>query len=214
MDTPNQPSSDDPSNRGLALKISEAILQFVGKVPTSSQPPSPTPAASAHSIANTAAMKAAATAGALAIPPGPAAYVTILPEILTVWRIQAQMVADIAAVHGKASLLSQEQMIYCLFRHTAAQAMRDIVIRVGERYLVKRASLRTLQKIAEKVGIRITQRVIKKAISRWVPVVGALGVGGYAWYDTANVAKTAIDLFSSDIDRDPGQAGEPTTVTD
>ena len=105
-------------------------------------------------------------------------------------------------------------MIYCLFRHTAAQAMRDIVIRVGERYLVKRASLRTLQKIAEKVGIRITQRVIKKAISRWVPVVGALGVGGYAWYDTANVAKTAIDLFSSDIDRDPGQAGEPTTVTD
>jgi hypothetical protein len=159
-------------------------------------------------------MKAAATAGALAIPPGPAAYVTILPEILTVWRIQAQMVADIAAVHGKASLLSQEQMIYCLFRHTAAQAMRDIVIRVGERYLVKRASLRTLQKIAEKVGIRITQRVIKKAISRWVPVVGALGVGGYAWYDTANVAKTAIDLFSSDIDRDPGQAGEPTTVTD
>jgi hypothetical protein len=90
-------------------------------------------------------------------------------------------------------------MIYCLFKHSAAQAVRDLVVRVGQRMLVKTASLKVLQTIAEKIGIRVTQRVIGKSVSRWVPVVGALGVGAYAYYDTGQVAKTAIDLFERDV---------------
>ena len=33
-----------------------------------------------------------------------------------------------------------------------------------------------------------------------MPIVGAVGIGAYAYYDTASVGKTAIDLFSSDIE--------------
>ena len=109
------------------------------------------------------------------------------------------MVSDLAAVYGKKSSLTQELMLYCLFRHTAAQAVRDVVVRVGERFLVRRASLRGLQVIAQRVGVRVTQRVIGKGISRWLPIVGAVGVGAYAYYDTSQVAATAIDLFAEDI---------------
>jgi hypothetical protein len=69
--------------------------------------------------------------------------------------------------------------------------------------LVKRASLRVLQTVAQRVGVKVTQRVIAKGVSRWLPVVGALGVAAYAYYDTAQVAKVAIELFENDIDIEP-----------
>jgi hypothetical protein len=33
-----------------------------------------------------------------------------------------------------------------------------------------------------------------------LPVAGALGVGAYAWYDTRQVARTAIAMFSRDVE--------------
>ena len=113
------------------------------------------------------------------------------------------MVADIAGTYGKQAFLTREQMLYCLFRHAAAQAVRDLVVRVGERFLVRRVSLRVFQQIAKKIGVRITQRIIGKSITRWLPVVGALGVAGYAYYDTGQVAQTATELFGSAIDIEP-----------
>jgi hypothetical protein len=91
-------------------------------------------------------------------------------------------------------------MMYCLFRHAAAQAMRDIVVRVGERILIRRPTLRVIQQVLGKIGQRITQRLAGGAISRWLPIVGALGVGAYAYYDTGQVANTAIDLFRREIE--------------
>jgi hypothetical protein len=187
-----------PPEPSPADKIANAILRFVGEVPSSTELASLTPKSKALSLGNAAALKAGTTAGMLSLPPGPIAWLTILPELIGVWKIQQQMVADIAAVFGKSGELSKERMLYCLFRHTAAQAMRDLVVRVGERYLVRQASFHTLQKVAGRIGIKITQSTIRKSIARWIPVAGALGVGGYAYADTRKVARTAIDFFSSD----------------
>jgi hypothetical protein len=116
------------------------------------------------------------------------------------------MVADIAGTYGKQASLTHKQMIYCLFRHSAAQAVRDLVVRVGERVLVRRVSLRALQAIAQKIGVRITQRALGKGIARWLSIVGALGVGAYGYYDTGQVAQTAIELFESEIQVEPENA--------
>jgi len=187
----------------VSRTVAEAILNFIGRVPVSREHRSRNPAERARSIANSAAARAAVTAGSLALPPGPLGWLTILPELLMVWRIQAQMVADIAGIYGRQAALTREQMIYCLFRHLAAQAVRDLVVRVGERFLVQQVSIRVLQSIAEKVGVRITQQAIGKGVSRWVPVIGALGVGAYAYYDTGQVARTAIELFRHEVEIAP-----------
>jgi hypothetical protein len=110
------------------------------------------------------------------------------------------MVSDLAALHGRKSSLSREQMLYCLFRHTGAQLFRDLVIRVGERYLVRRLPIRSLYAIANKIGMRLTQRSLGRAVSRVLPVAGALGVAGYSWYDTRQVAKTALQLFTHEVE--------------
>lgn len=190
---------------GAGSKIAEAILHFIGRIPSTDELKSDNPLDRARAIATSAATKAAITAGSLALPPGPFGWVTILPELIAIWKIQAQVVADIAGAFGKEAFLTREQVLFCLFRHTAAQAVRDLVVRVGQRVLVRRVSLRTAQAIAKKIGVRITQRAIGKGVSRWLFVVGALGVAGYAYYDTAQVAQTAIELFQQEIETAPEQ---------
>lgn len=186
-------SSDDSS------AISKALLELVSRIPVSNEPVCTSPRRRANTIARGTAAKAAGISGALALPPGPFGMATILPDLLAIWRLQQSMVADIAAVYGKTARLEKEAMVYCLFKHGSAALLRDLVVRTGERVIVRRATLRSIQEILQKVGIRVTQRLIGKSVSRWVPVIGAVGVGAYTYYDTMQVANTAIDLFSLDL---------------
>jgi len=191
------------TRRDVATRVADAILAFVGEVPESSATPSRVPAEAARSVANAAAAKAAVTAGSLALPVGPIAWLTILPELIAVWKIQARMVADIAALHGKQASLTREHMLYCLFKHSAAQAVRDLAARVGERLLVKEVSVGVIQAVARAIGIEITQQAIGRSVARWVPIAGAMGVGAYAYYDTSRVATTAIELFAQEVVVEP-----------
>jgi hypothetical protein len=177
-----------------------ALERALSEIPRTDELKSRSPEERAREIARNAAVKAAVFSGGLALPPGPLGYVTIIPDLVGIWKIQAQMVADMAGAFGQEAYLGREQMLYCLFRHAAAQAMRDIVVRVGERILIRRPALGVAQRVLGKVGVRITQRLTGAAIARWLPIVGALGVGAYAYYDTGQVGETAIDLFRREID--------------
>jgi len=175
--------------------VARALLAVVGDIPASSQNTVKVPLTAAQHLTRVAARKAAMTSGSLAMAPGPLGLFTLLPDLIAVWRIQSQLVSDIAAVYGQHGTLTREHMLYCLFKHTASQAVRDLVVRAGERYLIKHASLALIQAIARKLGVTVSKKMIGGGISRFLPVVGAMGVGGYAYYDTAKVAATAIELF-------------------
>lgn len=197
--------------QGVAMKVAQALLDLVSDIPPTHEHARDDTRERASEIVRAAKSKAALASGTLALPPGPLGWLTLLPEIYAVWKIQAQMVSDLAALHGRKSVLTREQMLYCLFRHTSAQLFRDLVMRVGERYLVRRLPLRSLYSVANKIGIRITQRSIGRAVSRFVPVAGAIGVAGYSWYDTRQVAKTAIELFRHPVEIEAAQPGHRAT---
>lgn len=180
-------------------RIAEKILEIISSVPPSDEKAARDPAARASSLVTTAAVKSAGISGGLALPPGPLGLITILPDLYLIWQIQVHLVSDIAAVHGKTRTLTSEAVLYCLFRHVAALAVRDLVVRAGERVLIRRATLRVLQNALRRVGVIATQRLIGRGVSRWLPFIGAAGVAAYAYYDTRRVGGTAIDLFSSDI---------------
>lgn len=184
----------------VAQRIAEEILDHAGEIPLSAEPRRSHPEIRARAIARAAARQAAVTAGGLTLPPGPLGWLTLLPELRSLWRLQSQMVADIAGCHGRTSDLGGEQMIYCLFRHTDAKTIRGQLARIGRQPVVQQASRPDLQALAMKIGIHLSQRLIGKGISRWIPVAGALGAGVYAYYDTRQVANTAIELFSEVID--------------
>lgn len=199
-------------------RIAEAILDYVGDTPTSSEQRAANPQQRARAIARKATRSAAMTAGSLSLPPGPLGWLTLLPELRSLWKLQTQMVADIAACHGKTIDLGREEMLYCLFRHTDARTVANLVARVGKRFVVQHASRPEINAIALKIALHITQRVLGRGISRWIPVVGAVGAGIYAYCDTAQVAETAMDLFADVIDVEgeaetkPDRKARATTV--
>lgn len=207
------PAARFSSRTAARDSLSERLLELVGHIPSPRTNASKDPATRAKSLARSTAIKTAATAGTLALPPGPLGWLTIAPELLAVWKMQRQMVSDIAGLYGREDLLSREQMLYCLFGHNAAGAFRDVVIRAGERYLIRKAPLSALYAIANKIIVRIAQRSASRLVTRWIPVAGALGVAGYVYVDTGKVADTAIALFASDVSiEDEATAVEPAAV--
>ena len=76
-------------------RVTQAILDFVSDVPTSKVSSSSHPDAEAQRLGKRAAQRAALTAGSLALPPGPLGWLTLLPELTLIWKIQGQMVSDI-----------------------------------------------------------------------------------------------------------------------
>jgi hypothetical protein len=183
------------SEADLASRIARHLLDLVGQVPGTGERRATDADARVRALTHAAANKAALAAGTLALPPGPLGWLTIVPELVAIWRIQAQLVADLSGVFGVPARLGREQMMYCLFRHAAAQAVRDLVIRVGGRLIAQDVSMRVIERVAKAIGVRVTRRLIGGGVARWLPVIGAVGVGAYAWYDTRQVARTAIGLF-------------------
>jgi hypothetical protein len=179
--------------------VQRTIMNVLSHIPATREPHGTSPVTRARAIAKTAARKTATVSGSLSLPPGPAGWLTIVPDLTMVWRIQSQMVADIAGAFGKEAFLAQEQMLYCLFRHAAAHSVRGMVVRAGERILIKRGPALALETAVRKIGVPVARRIAGRGISRWLPVVGAAGVAGYAYYDTMRVADTTIELFRSEM---------------
>jgi hypothetical protein len=186
--------------RELLDRLFRILFRVIHEIPTSTEKETGEARARSRKLISEASFKAAAISGALALPSGPLGWLTILPDLAAIWRLQAQMVADIGAAFGKKGQLTEESMIYCLFRHAAAQVVRDLVTRMGERVIVRHTSLRMAENLLEGIGIRIAHRVARGGLWRLLPAVGALAVAGYAYYDTEQVGQTAIEFFSKDIE--------------
>jgi len=103
----------------------------------------------------------------------------------------------LAAAYGLRSTVTPELMIYCLFRHGTAMLARDLVVRVGERILVRDVSVRMMHGLLNRIGIRVSQRLVGRSVARAIPVVGSLGLGSYAYFDTVQVGRTTLELFRS-----------------
>lgn len=188
----------------VVKEIVKYLLMLVSEVPESDLEQADDPEREAKVLINKAAAKAAVTSGAMSIPPGPMGMLTILPDLYLVWKIQSKMIGDVAALYGQSAKMTREQMLYCLFRHAAMSATRDLVVRIGERWLIKQQAPLLLQKMLNKIGVKIAQKAGGKTLARWMPVVGVVGMGAYAFYDTVQVGKTALELYSKPIEVEEG----------
>jgi len=186
-----------PANAEATERVSGMIERVISDVPAPRTHRVVDASREAKRLARTAARTAAALSGSLALPPGPLGMLTVLPDLYLIWKVQRQMVADIFALHGRAAELTRTHMLYCLFRHMASHVARDVVVRAGQRAVVHQLSAGAISGLLKNVGVSVTQRVAGTAASRWVPVVGAAAVGGYAYWDTVQVAKSARRLLET-----------------
>src|SRR5215831_15052235 len=94
-------STETDDSQALATKVTDKILALISEVPSSTKRPSKRPDEAARKLIRAAAREAAAISTSLALPPGPAGLLTIIPDLYLVWKVQAQLVADIAALYGR-----------------------------------------------------------------------------------------------------------------
>jgi uncharacterized protein (DUF697 family) len=184
----------------LLEKLFTVLFKVINEVPSSGERQSSDALLRTRKLTAEASFRAAAISAALALPTGPLGWLTILPDLAAIWGVQAKLVADIAAVYGKKGNLTQESIIYCLFRHATAQAVRDLVTRMGERLVVQRVSVRVTRDVLSRIGVKLVYRVGRRRLWQLLPAIGALAVAGYAYYDTDQVGQTAIEFFSKDIE--------------
>lgn len=192
----------------------QTVLSVVtGGVPeTRETGPARRPYDRSREITQKACAKAAAVSGSLALPVGPLGMLTVLPDLVLVWRIQAQMVVDIAAAFGHPKPLTEQQLATCLFSHVAGTASREfeksIPIeheqRAGSTLLdlldsATRSGGRDVAlRVTRQVGQALVERIAKRTVSRIVPLAGVAIVSTYAALDTKEVARTAVEMFSGE----------------
>lgn len=191
--------TDPQTNEEAPREVTGVIERVISAVPAPHTHPVEDPAREAERIARAAARKAGVLSASLALPPGPLGMLTVLPDLYLIWQTQRQMVADVYALYGRSAELTRTSMLYCLFRHAASQVLRDVTVRAGERFVVRELSAGALRQALSAVGVVVTQRVASQAASRWIPVAGALAVGGYAYWDTLQVARTARKLLAAPV---------------
>lgn len=108
----------------LKEKTINLIFELITEIPDSLHCATDDPDAKVKSLIQQASFKAATVSATLSIPAGFTGILTAIPDIAAIWRIQAQLVADVAATYGKLAVLTREAMVWCLFRHSAASLLR------------------------------------------------------------------------------------------
>ena len=188
----------DEKMERIKEKLSTLLFELITDIPESLYSPTENSDDKINKLIRQAAIKASAVSATLSVPAGVTGVLTSIPDIAAIWRIQAQLVSDIA---GKFAMLSREAMVWCLFRHSAAQLVRDIAVRTGSRIVVQKLSLAALEVLLKKIGLKISTKILGKIALRAIPAIGAIGNGAYSFYDTYEVGKTAAAYFKALADK-------------
>ena len=191
----------DEKMEKIKEKLSSLLFELITDIPESLYSPTENSDDKINKLIRQAAVKASMVSATLSVPAGVTGVLTSIPDIAAIWRIQAQLVSDIAATYGKFAQLSREAMVWCLFRHSAAQLVRDIAVRTGSRIVVQKLSLAALEVLLKKIGLKISTKLLGKIALRAIPAIGAIGNGAYSFYDTCEVGKTAAAYFKALADK-------------
>lgn len=195
-------------------QLEKVLKEVVLDIPESQKKKSADPKETARGLAAEAARKAAAYSGALAIPQGPLGILTMVPDLVIVWRTQAQLVADVAAVYGQSDRLDKELMAYCLFKHVSADAVKDIVVRAGERVIVSPTTVIAFYRVLNMIVGQFLAVMAGRFMMRWLPILGIAGLAAYSFKDTKRVGETAIETFSAKIEKAPKRPARPLSARD
>ena len=152
-------------------------------------------------ISSTANLNAAISGGASLIP-GPWGMAAVIPELATVINRQLTLIYDIGTAHGKQKQITKELVLAIMISGLGSSAGSLLTIH-GSKVLVRRASLRAMQKIIALLGGKITQQALKRAVSKWLPVVGAAAMAAWTRHMTVQIGRRADQIFRLEIQDDP-----------
>jgi len=176
----------------------EQVIKDRGKYYSKNSDKIPAPG-NVPSIISSYANQNAVISGGSGLVPGPMGMLTIVPELALVIRNQMSMVYDIGVAYGYGKRLNAELLIG-VFGYALGSGALGLLTIHGQKVLVKRASLRFMQKVIKLMAGKVTQRVLKSMVSKWLPVAGAVALAAWSKHSTHLIAERAISVFEKEIE--------------
>lgn len=153
---------------------------------------------SVPSIVNSCAIQNAVISGGAGLVPGPLGMLAVLPEIALIVRNQLSMVYDIGLAYGHGKKLNAD-VLASVFGFALGSGTLGLIAIHGQKVLVKRASLRLMQKFVQLMAGKISQRLLKSMVGKWIPVAGAVALAAWSKFSTHAIAGRAKSLFEKDF---------------
>ncbi len=189
-------------NKSIAKKKAHKEIQefFIAQVDTvlKGHPVKPDEYQSAEQIVHYWSRLNAALAGGGAFIPGPVGMVAAIPTLLAEIRNQICMLKEIAAFYHKDKLLDKNLVLLLLFYSAGGGAGKYLIIRAGS-VLVKRESAKIMQRIAERLAIKTTQRLTAKFAGVYVPIIGSAAMAVWSYTTCHSIGKQALRLLSKEL---------------
>jgi len=147
----------------------------------------------------------AAVSGGASLIPGPWGMLAVVPELILVIRNQIGLIYDIGAAYGKKDVMTKE-LALGIFISAMGSSAGSLLVFHGGKVLVKRASLRVIQRLIVLLGGKITQAAIKSAVAKWLPGVGAAAMAAWSGYVTKQIGAKAREIMQKEIELDGSAA--------
>ena len=163
-------------------------------------------------IVKSYATQNAVISGGAGLVPGPLGMLAIVPEITVVIKNQIDMIYDIGAAYGYKDKLTPELLV-SLTAFALGSGSLGLLLIHGQKVLVKRASLRLVQKLVHLMAGKVSQRLLKSMVGKWIPIAGAVALAAWSKISTHFIANKAISVFQKEISFSDEETDEiPTGV--
>lgn len=169
-------------------------------------------AAQIDAIINGCANTNAMIAGGFSLIPGPWGLLALIPEMVMVVQNQVRMIYDIGVASGKGDVLTRELVLSIALSASGTSAMSVLTMK-GSTVLVRRTSLRMFQKLVKVFAGKVTQQMVKSAVAKWLPIIGALAIGAWTRYTTLEIGRKAKELLAGSIELEPSVELDDTEAT-
>jgi hypothetical protein len=143
-----------------------------------------------------AARKAFKISTALGLIPGPIGFVSIIPEVVALTKLQINLIYRIARHYNRRETVDEEIILLILANVMGVAGGEALIRKAGAALVIKSANTRAVRALARRIGTRIIDRAAEKAIGRWIPLLTAPLFGYFSRSLTRRIGMEANRLLS------------------
>ena len=147
-----------------------------------------------------ASWKAFEISTGLGLIPGPVGMAVVLPEIITITKLQINLVCRIATHYEKRDTVNHTIILLIFGNALGVYAGKEVVEKIGSRLVVKTFTSQTMRMLAQKMGTKIGVMAVQRGVGRYIPFVLAPVFGAFSKSMTKKIGREAIRLFSREIE--------------
>jgi len=136
------------------------------------------------------------------IPTGPIGLATIIPEVLSLTKLQINLIFKIAKFYEQEAKVNKTIILAILGGALGLVLKHALINKVGTRIIVRSLSAEGTKRITREIGEKFATGLLKRGLGRWLPILLAPVFGYFSLSMTRRVGRETESLFSHELEVD------------